>query len=253
MDRQVALDRVTAVLRNELNDSLIGIYMHGSMAMGCYNPLHSDMDILVVVSEGHSRDTYQRIAKQLIRLEEKLGLNQGFELSVVLEAYAEEFVYPTPFEFHYSAFHKPKYLADENYLCGGYEDSDLAAHFVVTYHRGIVLYGQPIKEVFKPIDKRYYIDSIKSDAAGALEGIVDLPVYYVLNLSRVLLYLRESVVASKKEAGEWALTVLPERFKSIVIQCLAKYENGTVIHNFDERELTNFAEYMLQEIENSER
>ncbi len=90
----------------------------------------------------------------------------------------------------YSLFHKDKYVTDENYICGGYEDTDLAAHFVITYNRGIVLFGKEIKEAFNPIDKKYYIDSIKLDINEAVEGFFDKPVYYVLNLSRVLLYLR---------------------------------------------------------------
>lgn len=249
MNQQVVLDSVTGLLKNELLGSLIGVYLHGSMAMGCFNPSQSDVDILVLVKEKQSKDTYKKIANKLIQLEEELKIIKGFELSVVLEAYAVDFVYPTPFEFHYSSFHKEKYLTDENYFCGGYDDPDLAAHFVVTYNRGIVLSGNPIKEVFKPIDNRYYIDSIKSDVDGALEGIIDNPVYYVLNLSRVLLYLRESVISSKKEAGEWALNEVPNQYKNIIAQCLTMYENGLENLNLDEKMLLNYTEYMLKEIE----
>ena len=34
-----------------LGDNLIGIYLHGSAAMGCYNEKKSDIDLLVVVKE----------------------------------------------------------------------------------------------------------------------------------------------------------------------------------------------------------
>jgi len=30
-----------------LEDSLVGIYLHGSAAMGCFNPAKSDIDLLV--------------------------------------------------------------------------------------------------------------------------------------------------------------------------------------------------------------
>ena len=33
-----------------LGDSLAGIYLHGSAVMGCFNPLKSDLDLIVVVS-----------------------------------------------------------------------------------------------------------------------------------------------------------------------------------------------------------
>ncbi|MED5017370.1 DUF4111 domain-containing protein [Paenibacillus chibensis] len=251
MNQQVVLDRVTDLLKNELAGSLVGVYLHGSMAMGCFNPLHSDVDILVLVKEKQSEKTYREMAIQLIQLEQELKMAKGFELSVVLVTYAANFIYPTPFEFHYSAYHKEKYLADKNYYCGGDVDPDLAAHFVVTYDRGVVLFGQPIKEAFQPIDRRFYIDSIKADIDGALEEITDNPVYYVLNLSRVLLYVRESVISSKKEAGEWAVALpeIPARYKPIIAKCLAKYEDGSESLHLDEQLLLDYRDYMMKEVE----
>jgi len=249
LNQQVVLDNVTCILKEELSDSLIGVYLHGSMAMGCFNPTQSDIDILVIIREKQPIDIYKKIAKKLINLEDEMKVIKGFEISIVLGAYANNFVYPTPFEYHYSSFHKEKYKTDENYLCGGYEDPDLAAHFVITYYRGIVLFGEEIQNVIKPIDMRYYIESIKSDINEALEGIIDNPIYYALNLSRVLLYLRDSVISSKKEAGEWALNVVPTEYKGIIAQCLAKYNNELENLNLSKRTLMNYATYMLNEIE----
>src|SRR5690606_36250855 len=55
--------------------------------------------------------------------------------------------------------------------------------------------------------------------------ITDNPVYYVLNLCRVVQYLNESTISSKREGGEWAISRLPMQFVELVDQCLAKY-NG---------------------------
>ena len=251
MKLQVVLEKLTDLLTNELSEVLTGIYLHGSAAMGCFNSNQSDIDILVLIKREQPKATYIRIAKGLIQLEEEMKSSKGFELSIVLDTYAVDFVYPTPFEFHYSLFHKTRYQTDENYFCGGYEDPDLAAHFVVTYNRGIVLYGQPIKEAFRPIDHHFYLDSIKSDVDGALEGIIDHPVYYVLNLARVLLYVKDAVISSKKEAGEWALTLheLPSSYKDIIAECLTMYESGLTDLHFDEKNLFNYSEYMLSEID----
>lgn len=163
MDQQAILDNVTCLLKEELSDSVIGIYLHGSMAMGCYNPTQSDIDILVISRKKQPIDIYKKIARKLSNIEDEMNLIKGFELSIVLKEFADSFIYPTPFEFHYSSLHKEKYRTDENYFCGGYEDPDLAAHFVIAYNRGIVLFGEQIRDVIKPIDKRYYIKSIKSD------------------------------------------------------------------------------------------
>ena len=139
---------------------------------------------------------------------------QGLELSVVLESSLLELVYPPPFEFHYSAFHRERYLADDDYLCGGFHDADLAAHYTVIYHRGTALYGKPVREVFPPVDRSYYVQAILEDVESAVQDITASPVYYTLNLCRVLYYLREGVVSSKRRRrmgpSRTSLTVSPD-------------------------------------------
>ena len=34
-----------------LGENLVGIYLHGSLAMGCFNPQKSDIDLIIVVNE----------------------------------------------------------------------------------------------------------------------------------------------------------------------------------------------------------
>ena len=38
------MDSITNKFSEILGDNLIGIYLHGSVAFGCYNPLLSDID-----------------------------------------------------------------------------------------------------------------------------------------------------------------------------------------------------------------
>ncbi|WP_339303371.1 aminoglycoside adenylyltransferase domain-containing protein [Paenibacillus sp. FSL R5-0519] len=249
MNEKTVLDSVTRVLKEELTDALVGIYLHGSMAMGCFHPNQSDIDILVVSREQRSADTYRRIAQKLMQIEDEMRITKGFELSIVLESIVVAMPYPTPFEFHYSAYHREKYRTDEQYLCGGYEDPDLVAHMAVIYDRGIVLDGTPIKDLFQPENREHMIASITSDASSALEEIVDNPVYYVLSLCRVLLYVRDSVIHSKREAGEWALTELPSKYKGVISQCLAKYNGNLENVNVSESVLLEYAEYMLNQIQ----
>ncbi|KAA8785386.1 hypothetical protein EC604_16190 [Paenibacillus amylolyticus] len=178
MDEKSVLSRVIDILKEELTDALTGVYLHGSMAMGCFHPLQSDIDILVVCREKRSSETYRGIADQLIRIEDEMHLSKGFEISFVLESAITEGRYPTPFEFHYSAYHREKYRNNPDYLCGGDDDPNVVAHMAVIYERGIVLYGKPIKKLFQPANREHVIHSIASDANSALEEIAENPVYY---------------------------------------------------------------------------
>lgn len=219
------------------------MYLHGSVAMGCYNEGESDIDILVVIKESLAEESKKKIVQDILRME-KLKL----EISILLEQELIDFTYPTPFELHYSEFHKERYMVDPNYLCAEGFDPDLAAHLVVTYERGICLYGKPIQDVFGPINHKYYVESILYDIENAVEKISEAPVYYTLNLCRVLLYLREGIVSSKREGGEWGAKVLPDLYKELISHCVSLYSGKNLDVNWDCSLLREFAKYASEKI-----
>lgn len=251
MDTESFLQRIAHMFNGVMKENVVGIYLHGSLAMGCFNPEKSDIDLLVVAKNKLTIDEKKAIAKQILFLHDELPSGRGIELSIVLESFITDFVYPTPFEFHYSDSHRERYQTDGDYICGGFEDSDLAAHITVIYHRGITIHGRPIRMLFKPIDSNYYVHSIVSDIEGASQDIIDSPVYFTLNLCRVLLFLREGIVSSKKEGGEWGLKVLPRKFHYMIKQCLDEYEGFRQELELENEQLTGFSDYMLNEIRQS--
>ncbi|KOR88314.1 aminoglycoside adenylyltransferase domain-containing protein [Paenibacillus solani] len=249
MDTQMVLDQTVELFKEELHDNLIGIYLHGSLAMGCFHPEGSDIDLIIVAAEKLSHDHMRRLVEKIMALEDTMANRQGLELSLVLESSLKELVYPPLFELHYSAFHRERYLTDDHYICGGFADADLVAHYTVIYHRGIVLYGKPIREVFMPVDRQHYVQAILNDVEHAVQDIAGSPTYYTLNLCRVLYYLKENVVSSKKEGGEWGLCVLPSEYHSIIERALDAYRQGDQSHvDSVPDELIPFAKYMLEEI-----
>lgn len=248
MNTQLYLDKIVHLFKGELKENLVGIYLHGSLAMGCFNPQRSDIDFIVVVNESLTAENKKRIAKMVLMLSDEMPNKNGLEFSVILETYLMPFVYPTPCEFHYSDFHKERYRLDENYLCGGYDDSDLASQLAVAYHRGVPLYGRPLNERYQPVERQYYLASILHDIEGASQDIINNTMYVTLNLCRVLFFLREGVISSKKEGGEWGVSSLPTPYRDLVTQCLEEYTGIASKSGFDNQHLSNFAEYMLQEI-----
>jgi predicted nucleotidyltransferase len=241
---EVYLNQIVKTFVEELIENLVGVYLHGSLAMGCFNPEKSDVDLLVIVKKELPIITQKTIIKKLLRITQ--GQQNPLEMSIILETYLSNFIYPTPFELHF--FH-PKYLTDDNYICGGkgFVDPDLAGHIKVTYHRGITLFGKEIKDVFYPINKKFYIESIFNDIKNAIEEINENPIYYTLNLCRVMYYLKEGTVSSKREGGEWAKEQLPDRFRKIVEQSLNGYNTSTLNIDICNKELYQFASWMLEE------
>ena len=163
-----------------LQDNLVGVYLHGSAVMGCYNPAKSDIDLIVVVKDS-------------------------------------------------------------------IEDKDLAAHFTIINYRGKCLYGASITDIFADVPVQDYIDSIWNDIAEAEEEITDNPMYIILNLARVFAYVKDGLVLSKKEGGEWALNHVHERYHSLIQDALTEYAEDSN-KSYDTNLAKDYAKYMVREI-----
>ena len=249
-----AAGRFTAEARRVFGENLTGVYLHGSAAMGCFNPAGSDLDLNAVVRE--SPDDARKCAFMDAVLAIDAGMpgrdatRGGIEMSIVTADACNPFVYPTPFELHYSRAHTGSYREDpEGYLrrMKG-TDRDLAAHFTVIRHRGKCLYGPPAETVFGEVPRADYADSIRADVAGAREEIAGNTLYLTLNLARVLAFLRDGAVLSKQEGGEWGMRNLPEEFCPLVRSALAEYTGGAPMRS-DPETAGRYAAYMLEQIE----
>ena len=71
--------------------------------------------------------------------------------------------------------------------------------------------------------------------------------YLILNVARVLAYMKEERVLSKKEGGLWALNNLPERYHSLIQDALREYAEGKDI-SYDMNLAKDYAGYMVGEI-----
>ena len=231
-----------------LQDNLVGVYLHGSAVMGCYNPAKSDIDLIVVVKESIEDSVKSTFMDMVIDLNEK-GPAKGIEMSIVKRCVCKPFVYPTPFELHFSVAHLDWYGKNpDDYISKMKgEDKDLAAHFTIINHRGECLYGASIKDIFADVPVQDYIDSIWNDIAEAEEEITDNPLYIILNLARVLAYIKDGLVLSKKEGGEGALKNVHVKYHSLIQDALIEYAEDRNI-SYDTNLAKDYAIYMVGEI-----
>lgn len=233
-----------------LNDNLCGIYLHGSLAFGCFNPAKSDIDFIVVVYDEIKQSQKEALIRTLIRLND-VAPPKGFEMSVVLYKDCIAFSYPTPFLLHYSNFHKERAMQNLSEYCLNMngKDSDLAAHFTVVKKVGISICGKPVDELFADVPAQYYLDSIKSDIKAAENEIISNPVYIILNLCRVMAYIKEGLVLSKQQGGLWGIDKLPGEYSDLIKKAARCYISDGEFE-YDTGMLKQFAGYMLAEIFN---
>lgn len=237
-----------ASIREALGACVTGIYLHGSLAIGGFNPASSDIDLLVVVRERPESERLYALTRSTLETHARFPAGRDLEFSVVEEGVLRRFRHPAPCVYHYSGAHRERYASDPHYLCADYEDADLAAQVTVAYERGVALYGPPLRDSYPPVPKRAFLESVWSDVRGAEAEIAGNPVYLTLNLCRVLMFLKTGTVASKKEGGEWAASALPE-WTDVVRPALEAYagdvRSGPAV---PEARLTAFARSMLQAI-----
>lgn len=229
MDYQALLKRFTHMSREIFGKNLIGIYLHGSAAMGCFNPTKSDLDLILVVAAPLTDDERKRFLQGLLALIPAAPA-KGLELSIVLRSVCAPFVYPTPYEFHFSNSHLDLALRDPDAYIQKLRgtDKDLAAHFTIINHYGVTLYGEAREKVFGPVPRENYLDSLWYDIENAPGDILEDPVYVTLNLCRVLAFVREGLVLSKKAGGEWGLKNLPQ-YSGLISSALRAYAGGQLM------------------------
>ena len=248
MDYKIILNIIVKKYKEILGSNLVGIYVHGSMAFNCFNWDKSDIDFLVVVDKKLSKNEKLNMLEVLETLRAQSPA-KGLEMSVVLKKYCIDFQYPTPYELHFSKDWLERYLANPLLLCDDRikTDNDLAAHFTVICHVGITLYGVPIRDVFGEVPKEDYIDSIKNDVKNGNIEIIKNPMYIILNLCRVVAYIKDNLITSKEQGGNWALNNLPNEYSGIINQALSSYRLCEK-PEMDEKEAQKFCNYMLAQI-----
>lgn len=243
------LSQFTEISRDVLSDNLIGIYLHGSAVMGCFNPQKSDLDLIIVVN-GTVLDTIKlEYMEKMVKLNEEAPL-KGFEWSIVKKEFCKPFIYPTPYELHFSNSHLKWFQENPTDYIQKMRgtDKDLAAHFTIINQYGKVLFGEEISMVFDVVPRKNYIDSIWLDVQNAREDGISNPVYTVLNLCRVLAFLQDSLILSKKMGGQWGIQSLPKKYHPLIQIALDSYIGDAEASLFSEKSVHQFAEYMISQI-----
>lgn len=248
---QAQVERYVADVRAMLGDELVGVYLHGSLAMGCFNPAQSDLDLLVITRAPMSLATKRDVADHLLRISRQPS---PIEVSFLALTMLSPWRHPPPFDFHYSEMWRGAYTRDlagegwRSWNARERRDPDLSAHITVVRQRGIALYGPPAISVFPEVPEADYLAAIVSDVTEALDRIYADPVYAILNACRTLAFLQTRRVLSKAEGGHWALEHLPPMMRPLVQQALIHYRDAEETGAFPAALLDAFRDYARREL-----
>ena len=241
---QKAAERYAAIL----GDGLTGIYLHGSLAAGCFHWDRSDIDLLAVAKAPLPVEKKIALAEVLYVLSPEAPAG-GFEMSVLLEEDCRRPAYPMPYILHYSPRWQREYERDVRGFCQRMhgKDPDLTAHILCLNAFGKTICGPEIPRLFPPVRREDALSAIRADLREAEESLHEKPVYYVLNLCRAAAYCRENLVLSKKDGGEWALKNMGSAHQRVIQAALNAYEMGLDM-SYDQGQAESFCSEALAEI-----
>ena len=189
---------VATTLRAILGESLSGLYLHGSGAMGGWVGELSDVDLLAVSDQPLTVDEKQAVASALTS-SDLPAPGVGLEFSLVCTESFEPLT-PTPgFELHITTGVETKVIDG----AGHPGDPDLVMHYALCRERGVAILGPRPHVIFPNVPRPMLLQAL---AAEVVWGLKQAPLRYaVLNACRAWAFAEGGRLLSKVEGAEWAL------------------------------------------------
>lgn len=247
------IEKVVDIWKKYVKDELVGVYLHGSIALNAFNPKSGDIDILFVVNKSLDIPTKLSIAKEIIEIDQKPC---PLEMSAILLNDAKEWKASGNCVFHYSDFWTEKYqekLADKDAECyvvdNEFPDADVTGYIKLIKQSGIVLYGKEISDVFGDISDDDFWAAISADIDDYDFHAYE-PRYFASNiliLGRILSFKKEKKILSKYEGGLWMIENVPEELSYLPkLAMKIWYEDDQ--YELPESDLNKLRNYLIEEI-----
>ena len=224
------IETLLSAFERVLAGNLAGVYVHGSLAFGCFNPASSDIDLLVVTE----RQIAPREKRTLVETLLAVSLSpHPVEISFLAMTDITPWRHPAPYDLHFSEEWRDRCKQDlsdgrwTEWSSPTGTDDDLSAHIAVTRATGLTLSGRSPADSLPEVPFEHVIASIRADLAWAIARAAVNPVYLVLNACRASAYFTERKILSKRDGARWALGAMPAEFHDTIRAAARAYDRGS--------------------------
>ncbi|MBE6753589.1 MAG: DUF4111 domain-containing protein [Ruminococcaceae bacterium] len=249
----LALDEIW---KKHLGGAFVGLYIHGSLCLGCFQEGVSDIDALILTARKLTTEERAAITADVLKLD---GKPAPLEMSAICISDLTPWKHPVLCQFHYSDYWKERcrdYLEGRSdyafVITHEFDDPDLTSYIRLLRQCGICVEGQPVEQIFPHISDEDFWAAISCDTED-YDFHAYNPRYFASNiliLGRILSFKRERRILSKYDGGLWTIDHVPDRFRGIVADALRVWYDGGVMPEYDESELTALRDYLVSEIQN---
>lgn len=216
-----------AGVRQTLGHHLVGLYVHGSLALGAFEPERSDIDFLVVVSDEFASELTSPATTSALRSMHRGLVASGVPWARRLEGSYIPVSVVRRWGPEWSCF--PSLRVDGSFDLDRHgPDWPLQLH--VVRERGIALCGPPPRDLIDPVSP----DDLRRAARGILQAwwvpqladsrrlqTSEYRAYAVLTMCRILYTFEAGAIAAKPAAARWAKSRLGPRWSALIDGALA--------------------------------
>ena len=228
------IKKLLSGVQTALGNYFIGMYIHGSLAYGDFNPDSSDIDFLVVTDGYLPGEIFAALKDMHVRL-----FTGGGAWSQKLEgAYI-----PIDDLRRYNPSHDPiPWLGVDGHFARESLGSDWIIQSWILREKGIIVAGPPLKPLIDPVNA----DDLRKAVRASLREWWTPPfpspkqfesceyqVYAILTMCRSLYVIDHGRVASKPEAARWAKSKLGVSWAKLIEEA-AMWQYGDKFSRFEE-------------------
>ncbi len=218
----VLLHQLLAGVRAVLGHQFVGLYVHGSLASGDFDPQRSDIDFLVVTASELPDEMLPALEAMHARL-----TASGLKWATKLEG---SYIPQQALRRYDPAHARHPALRLDGSFDVDHHGSDWVIQSHVLREQGVALAGPAPQTLIDPVQP----DDLRRAALGVLQEWwlpqLDDPVrlhsseyqaYAILTMCRVLYTLQHGAVVPKPAAARWAQGQLGERWAGLIERALA--------------------------------
>jgi predicted nucleotidyltransferase len=227
-----------------LGNLFIGLYLHGSLACGDFNPQTSDIDFLVVTDGPIPMMDFYALKDMHARL-----FACGLAWSQKLEG---GYIPQKDLRLHDPAHAPVPWLGVDGHFALERLGSDWILQRWVLREKGLVVTGPALYDMIDPVSP----DDLRAAVRASLREWWSPPfpspdrflsseyqAYAVLTMCRSLYVLENGRVASKPQAARWAMETLEDRWRALIASAEA-WRPGAFFDRLDD--VTRFIHYTLR-------
>ncbi len=211
------LELLLSSMKKILGEKLVGLYLHGSLVIGDFDPTISDIDLVAALASDLDDEEFAALHKMH---DEFAHEHQEWENRI---------------EVCYISLDALQTVKTRTSLVARihpgepFHKRETSIHWLVSWYvvreTSITLFGPDPKTIIEPISKDEFIEALRTYTKAWDEWILDMhsrksQAYAILTMCRALYTLKYGKQVSKKQAALWAEKEYPE-WASLIEQALA--------------------------------